>query len=117
MSESSSGWVSGFDVYTGSTACADTAYAVTPLARDCKETTRIVVGLLSECNLFEKGHRVYMDSYYSSPELYDELEALGTYACGTVRKNARGYPRGFKGIRITQGQGVFRRREHLMAIE
>ncbi len=78
VSESSSGWVSGFDVYTGSTACADTAYAVTPLAHNWRKTTRIVVGLLSECNLFEKGHRVYMDSYYGSPELYDEFEAVGT---------------------------------------
>ena len=36
----------------------------------CNTTTKTVVGLLQKGNLLGKGHHVYMDNYYCSPELF-----------------------------------------------
>ena len=38
------------------------------------------------------GHTLYMDSFFSSPELFDDLANKQVYCCGTVRPNGRGMP-------------------------
>ena len=43
-----------------------------------------------------KGHILYCDNYYSSPELFLQLRTLGLGTCGTVRTNRRGIPESFK---------------------
>lgn len=58
-------------------------------------TTRTVVRLLTRCGLLDKGHHVYMDNYYTSPELFEELRVHNTYACDTLKKN--GCPISHKG--------------------
>lgn len=40
----------------------------------------------------DKGHTVYMDNYYSSPELFHDLLARKTTASGTVRQNRKHFP-------------------------
>ena len=62
------GNVVGLDIYTGkgSTECPKIAKTLDP---DCTQTTKIVVGLMQKCNLLGKGHHVYLDNYYCSPEL------------------------------------------------
>ena len=37
-----------------------------------------------------KGYNLYMDNFYTSPELFVELVDRGFHACGTVRINRRG---------------------------
>ena len=32
-----------------------------------------------------KGYKVYMDRYYTSPELFADLKALNIGACGTIQ--------------------------------
>lgn len=113
--EAESGWVCGFDIYTGTTECANYAEAVSD--SPMTQTTRIVVGLLAYCGLLDNGHTVYMDSYYSSPELYDLLELHGTYACGTLRKNRAQVPEAIKQIKCKEGEGIFRRRGNLLALK
>ena len=39
-----------------------------------------------------KGHRLFMDNFYSSPTLYEELYEKKTLACGTVRQDRKGMP-------------------------
>ena len=46
--------------------------------------------------LENRGHHVYMDNYYSSPSLFQNLRRLGFGACGTVRTNRRGVPEEIK---------------------
>ena len=41
-------------------------------------------------------HIIYLDRYFTSPSLLDELRALGFRACGTVRKDRIGLPPSFK---------------------
>jgi len=42
--------------------------------------------------LQNKGHHLYCDNYYSSPDLFTDLRRLGFGACGTVRLNRQGLP-------------------------
>ena len=43
--------------------------------------------------LEDKGHELYTDNYYTSPELYVHLYEKGIMACGTVRTNRKGFPK------------------------
>ena len=113
--EASSGYVCGFDIYTGRTACQDFA-DILELNEECGITTRVVTGLLAFCGLLSKGYFVFMDNFYSSPELYEELNYLDTYACGTVRKNRKELPKALE-IRLAPGDTIFRRRDNLLAVK
>ena len=35
------------------------------------------------------GHKLYMDNFFSSPELYNDMEKKQIYCCRTVRLNRR----------------------------
>ena len=38
------------------------------------------------------GHKLYMDNFFSSPELFDDLAKKQIYCCGILRPNRRGMP-------------------------
>ena len=95
VSEANSGYIVGFHVYTGKNNACISNFSH-PLDEECSKTTKIVLGLLESTNLLDKGHHVYMDNYYSSPELFSELYYRQTYACGTVRQNRKGLPNAVK---------------------
>ena len=84
VSESDSGYILGFHVYTGKDSSCISKHSK-PLDPECTKTTRVILGLLEQTNLLDKGHHIYMDNYYSSPQLFDELFYRETYACGTAR--------------------------------
>lgn len=88
VSESSSWYTIGFDVYHGQTNCSTYRDAL-EISPEPTTTTKIVIGLLSKFGLPNKGHHVYLDKYYNSPELAHELDLLNTYICGTLRKNRK----------------------------
>ena len=98
LSESSSGYIIGFEVYTGkgTSSAADVA---NPMDKECSRTTKLL-GLLEKFKLLNKGHCIYMDNYYSSPELFEELYFRETYACGTVCTNRKGMPDCIKRINV-----------------
>ncbi|XP_062604100.1 piggyBac transposable element-derived protein 4-like [Saccostrea cucullata] len=62
-------------------------------------TYDLVMDLLR--NHFEKGHILYCDNYYSSPQLFMDLWVLGTGATGTVRPYRKGIPEKMKKIQLT----------------
>lgn len=81
-------------------------------------TTKVVMGMLAFCGLLSKGHQVYMDNYYNSPELFDELNLFDTYACGTVQINRKAVPKAFGKVKkLKQGDGIYRRRGNLLAVK
>ena len=45
----------------------------------------MVMDLMQSC--LGMGHAVYMDNFYSSPQLFEDLLSEGTYASGTVCTN------------------------------
>lgn len=111
------GYICGFSIYSGAVdpfSCDKTANC-----RDTVEskTTKIVMGLLETTKLLDQGHHVYMDNYYSSPELFEELYLRDTYACGTVRKNRRNLPLACVEAELKENETVFRRSDIMLAIK
>ena len=63
-----------------------------PKNQDLKATTGLVLRLMSRANCLGKGHHVYMDSYYNSPELAETLSRKKTLLAGTLQPNREGVP-------------------------
>ena len=53
----------------------------------------VVMHLMKEARLFDKGYIVYTDNWYSSPTLFHHLQSRKTGAIGTVRPNRKFMPR------------------------
>ena len=92
--EASSGYTVGFDVYHGETNCATYCDAL-EINPEPTTTTKFVIGLLSKCNLLDKGHRVYLDNYNNSPELAHELVGVGQSTGAPMHRDTK-----FDDIRI-----------------
>lgn len=53
--------------------------------------SRVVIEMTKPLHM--KGHVVFTDNFYTSPELADFLYKRNTYLCGTMRNNRKGYPK------------------------
>ena len=94
------GYICTFDVYTGKDTSGSTVHA-RGLAYS------IVMKLVQ--SYLKKGHIIYTDNYYSSPQLFEDLEE-GTYASGTVRTNRKHFPvflRPQPGDKLDRGSHMF----------
>ena len=60
------------------------------------------VDLLDSIKLLDKGHHVYFDNYYNSPELIEKLLERKTHGCGTVRKDCWGLPKAVSKAKLTK---------------
>ena len=87
LCDSINGYICTFDVYTRKDTSGSTVHAH-GLAYS------IVMKLVQ--SYLKKGHIVYTDNYYSSPQLFEDLWKEGTYASGTVRTNRKHFPDFFK---------------------
>ena len=65
-----------------------------------------------------RGHKLYVDNFFSSPELFDALANKQIYCCGTVRPNRRGMPQDLvpKTTKLKRGDIHVRTKADLMAI-
>ena len=122
--EAISRYILEFSVYTGKNG-RNIVDNCTVLDPDCRKTTKVVIGLMDYVNLLDKGYWVYMDNYYTSPELFEELYNRDTFACGTVRCSRKGMPLGVtqkvkktkKENRLVKGEVVFHQNGLLLAIK
>jgi hypothetical protein len=50
-------------------------------------------------------HDIYMDNFFSSPDLFDDLPTRGINYCGTVTQNCKVMPESFdsKTLKLEQG--------------
>ena len=65
-----------------------------------------------------RGHHVYTDNFYTSPELANELLKKDTYLVGTVKESRKGMPIALKAASdLIQGETVWRRNGQLLAIK
>jgi hypothetical protein len=64
------------------------------------------------------GHKIYMDSYFSSPDLFDDLLGRKINSCGTVRSDRRGLPPDIrqKSLKLKKGDVVTRVKGHLSVV-
>ena len=85
VSEPSTGYICGFEVYTGDVS--GQSQVNVQEVQDASKTSCTVLGLLDSVHLLDMGHHVYFDNYYNNPDLIDLLYKRKTHACGTVRKN------------------------------
>lgn len=53
-----------------------------------------------------KGHKLYVDNYYTSPILFHDLFHRQTGACGTMRANRKGVPADLKTVKLKKGESV-----------
>ena len=90
VSEPSTGYICGFEVYTGDASGQSPGNAEE--LQDASKTSCIVLGLLHSVQLLDMGCHVYFDNYYNSPNLNDLLYKRETHACHTVRKNQKSLP-------------------------
>lgn len=117
--EAQSGYCCGYDIYAGKGAQnAGDMCEILELDPNLTQTTKIVIGVLAKCGLLEAGYRVFMDNYYTSPELFTELDLLETYACGTLRVNRKGVPDAIKRkTKLVQNEVIYRRNGNLLAVK
>lgn len=85
LASAANGYIHRFNIYTGKQAEGDE-----PEHGLC---TQSVIDLMRGHE--GKGHVVYTDNYYTSPELYTYLEERQIYGCGTCMTNRKGYPKDF----------------------
>ena len=86
-----------------------TAQHVTATHATVTELTRKIEG---------HGHKLYMDNFFSSPELFDDLTNKQIYFCGTVKPNRKGMPQDLvpKTTKTKRGDISVRTRADLTAI-
>nr|XP_039251966.1 piggyBac transposable element-derived protein 4-like [Styela clava]XP_039251967.1 piggyBac transposable element-derived protein 4-like [Styela clava] len=82
LAESKTGYISCIQLYTGKSAGA---------APEAGQATRVVKDLITS---FEyQNYHLYVNNFYSSPDLFASLLGQGVYACGTIRPNLKAFPK------------------------
>jgi len=103
-----SGYTYDMSVYLGqdSHSATDNMTAARATAR---HLTRRVEGL---------GHKIFMDKFFSSPRLFDDLETCKINSCGTVWANTKDLPPDFgpKNLKLKRGDVRVRTRGGLTAL-
>ena len=108
LAESNTGYCLKMITYTGKYSFPRT---------DRPLTTQVVLDLLEGYE--NEGHVVYMDNFYSSPELFRELQNKTIGACGTVRINRKHMPSQLKPEKLKLKRGddpVFMRANNIVAM-
>ena len=69
------------------------------------------------CKNYEnKGYKVYLDNFYNSPKLCQNMKQRGIGVCGTVRANRKGFPQELKTMVLRKSDPpVFRQCGNLLA--
>ena len=92
------------------------------LDKDGQRTAHMTATHTTVTNLTRRiegyGHKLYMDSFFSSPDLFDDLAQKKIYCCGTVRLHRKGMPRDLKHktLRLKRGDIRVRTRGDLTAV-
>lgn len=104
LCESSSGYCLQFQIYKGK-----------ELDTPEKGLSHRVVMDLAQ-NYFHANYHIYMDNFYTSPDLFVALAAMDTYACGTIRKNRGQFPTNFKDSKLKRGESLYIQTDDLLAV-
>jgi len=70
------------------------------------------------CRVEGLGHKLFMDNFFSSPRLFDDLLRCKIHSCGTVWPNRKDMPSDFrpKKLKLTKGDERVRTRGNLTAL-
>ena len=64
--------------------------------------TAVVLGLAKY--IYDKGHHLFYDNYFSSVDSAQEPLCHKTYCCGTAHSNRKNYPAALKRVTLERGQ-------------
>ena len=92
LSDSATGYIHKFKIYTGKDDAITHGLAYS-----------VFTELMSE--LKNKGYHLYMENYYTSPKLVNDLFKDGIYTSGTVRSNRKYFP---SELKPEKGQNMVR---------
>jgi hypothetical protein len=112
ISEATTGYISGFEVYTGRELTVGNDIDGT-----MGRTTKLVVGLLQSLNLTDSGYHLYFDNYFNSPELVNALYKRKTLCCGTVNRNRKNLPKAVIKQKLDRGESIYARRGEALALK
>jgi hypothetical protein len=65
-------------------------------------STNVVLNLCEP--LLDRGHTLFLDNWYSFPELFRRITDRKTNVIGTVRPNRRGMPSGISKTKLNVGE-------------
>lgn len=94
LCDSTNGYCSRFEMYHGSQETQS----------DKGKIYDLVMRLINP--YLGKGHKLYVDNYYTSPILFHDLFHRQTGACGTMRANRKGVPADLKTVKLKKGESV-----------
>jgi len=98
LADSANGYVPAFEIYTGAADGVEHGLAY-----------GVVMRLMED--YLDCGCCLYVDNFYSSPQLFEDLLSRETMACGTVRQNRRGLPQQKSSLK--RGETVFMKKGDL----
>ena len=80
-------------------------------------TTHATVRHLT-CRVEGLGHKLFLDNFFSSPRLFDDLDGHKTNSCWTVRPNRKDMPRDFgpRKLKLKRGDVRVKTRGGLAAL-
>lgn len=105
LAESTTGYVAHLKCYLGK--------KFTPTS-NLLQGTEVVLRLLKNCNLLQKGYHVVSDSFFCSFDLARKLIDLNTYLTGTLRSN-RKMPLTIRNAHVGPGESVYVRQGEILA--
>ena len=110
LAESGSGYLLNSKIYTGKEGDV--------VQRDLGRTA--VMSVIEP--YLDKGYYVFMDNYYTSVQLFEDLEERRTLACGTVRSNRVGLPKEICGVKeqkvkqLKRGESLCRQKGNVTCV-
>lgn len=107
LCESSSGYCCGFKIYTGDDASAD----------DNKfGVSGTIVQKLAD-PILNKGYTLFLDNWYSSPNIFEFLLENDTNAIGTVRCDRKNMPKELRALKLKKGEVAARSSHAILALK
>lgn len=103
LCDSRNGYVCHVELYPGKAL---------DVVHDEGQAHAVVMRLMQNCNLLNKGHHLFTDNFYTKPRLADELFDRDTLLTGTVRANSRGLCDDIKQARVDVGEAMYHRQGH-----
>jgi hypothetical protein len=96
--ESSSGYFWSFIIYRGK----DTVFQTAFISGNTNKTAAIVLSHVEP--FLKKGYTLWVDNFYNSPAVAEELKSLNTDRVGTLHLNRKDVPKIVKAKRLKKGE-------------
>lgn len=105
LCESKSGYCIGFKIYTGQDQ----------EDKNLSASENVVLDLSKP--ILDKGYTLYLDSWFTSPELYLKLSEKKTNVVGTVRPDKKHFPKELKSVNLKKGDTKIKSCKSLLALK